>query len=90
MYCVVSLYRLSRFGGCHLFRTPFQDTFSGHLFRMWDAARGAFWVASPEMAAEQIFTAIRRRKEHAYITRRWRLMAWVVKLAPDWLYYRLG
>ena len=50
----------------------------------------AFWVASPEVAAEQIFTAIRRRKEHAYITRRWRLFAWVMKLAPDWLYYRLG
>jgi hypothetical protein len=42
------------------------------------------------VAAEQIFTAIRRRKEHAYITRRWRLFAWVMKLAPDWLYYRLG
>jgi short-subunit dehydrogenase len=42
-----------------------------------------FWVASPEKAAEQIFTAIRKRRNHVYITRRWRLIAWLLKTIPD-------
>jgi len=50
---------------------------------------GLFWVASPAKAAAQIFTAIRRKKEHVYITRRWRLVAWFMKLVPDWLYRKL-
>jgi short-subunit dehydrogenase len=49
-----------------------------------------FWVASPELAAEQIYTAIRRRKHRAYITRRWILVAWLMRLLPDWLYRRLA
>jgi short-subunit dehydrogenase len=49
-----------------------------------------FWVASPELAAEQIYTAIRRRKRRAYITRRWILVAWLMRLLPDWLYRRLA
>src|SRR5262245_19538999 len=32
-----------------------------------------FWVASPEKAAAQIFAAVRKRKKHVYVTRRWRL-----------------
>jgi short-subunit dehydrogenase len=42
-----------------------------------------FWVASPEKAADQIYQAIRRKRKQAYITKRWRLFAWVLKLAPD-------
>jgi len=47
-----------------------------------------FWVADVDKAARQIFDAIRKRKTHAYITRRWRLAAWVTKLMPDWLFER--
>jgi short-subunit dehydrogenase len=50
---------------------------------------GMFWVASPQQAAEQIYTAIKHKRTHAYITRRWRLIAWVMKLLPDSLYHRL-
>ncbi|MFH1842281.1 MAG: SDR family NAD(P)-dependent oxidoreductase [bacterium] len=50
---------------------------------------GLFWVASPRKAAAQIFDAIRNKKEHAYVTRRWRLVAWFMKLVPDWLYRKL-
>lgn len=50
---------------------------------------GLFWLASPEKAASQIYTAIRLRKAHAYVTKRWRLIAWFVKWCPDWLYLRL-
>ena len=49
-----------------------------------------FWAASPEKAAEQIWLAIRRRKKRAVITRRWRLVAWLMKVVPDAVYHRVG
>jgi short-subunit dehydrogenase len=48
-----------------------------------------FWVASPETAARQIIAALRRRQRHVYITRRWRLIAWALRILPDALYSRL-
>ncbi|MDQ8204088.1 SDR family NAD(P)-dependent oxidoreductase [Pelagicoccus sp. SDUM812003] len=42
----------------------------------------AFWVASPEKAARQILRAIARRKGVAYITRRWALIAFLLKTLP--------
>lgn len=48
-----------------------------------------FWVAPPEVAARQIFEAIRVRRTHAYVTKRWRLIAWLLKCLPDSLYNRL-
>lgn len=51
---------------------------------------GKFWVATPQKAAEQIYSAIHKRKRHAYITHRWRLIGWVLKLMPHWLYLRAG
>lgn len=48
-----------------------------------------FWVAPVEKAANQIYDAIRKKKHHAYITKRWRLIAWGMKLAPHWLYARV-
>jgi short-subunit dehydrogenase len=50
---------------------------------------GLFWVAPPEKAARQIYQAIRAKKKHAYITKRWRLVAWFFKLIPDSIYERL-
>jgi short-subunit dehydrogenase len=49
---------------------------------------GLFWVASPEKAAKQICAAIVARRPHAYITRRWRLIAWLLKGVPRALYQR--
>jgi short-subunit dehydrogenase len=40
------------------------------------------WVASPAKAARQILRAIQKRKKHAYITRRYALVALVFKLLP--------
>jgi len=48
-----------------------------------------FWVASPQKAARQITGAIRGRKQRVYITKRWRLIAWLLKVLPDALYLRL-
>ena len=49
-----------------------------------------FWMASADKAANQIGDAIQKRKRHVYVTRRWRLVAWLVKAMPDWLYRRLA
>ena len=52
-----------------------------------------FWLSTPEAAAEQIFTAIKHKRKVAYITRRWGVIAWLVKILPDWAYrlrYTLG
>jgi short-subunit dehydrogenase len=47
-----------------------------------------FWMASSAIAAKQIYSAIQQRKSVAYITRRWRLIAWIMKVLPEWLYFR--
>ncbi|NTW52888.1 MAG: SDR family NAD(P)-dependent oxidoreductase [Chlorobiaceae bacterium] len=49
-----------------------------------------FWVAIPEKAAMQIYRALERRKRHCYVTRRWWLIAWALKLLPEPLYLRLS
>lgn len=50
---------------------------------------GLFWVAPVSKASAQILTAIDRKRSHVYITRRWRLIAWVLKLLPDAIYNRI-
>lgn len=57
-----------------------------------DLVRGnprMFWVATPEAAAEAIYRAIRRRKKRAVVTRRWVVMAWLMRVMPGWVYRRL-
>jgi len=50
---------------------------------------GLFWVASPQKAAQQIYKAIERKKKHAYITKRWRLIGWLMKTMPEFVYNRM-
>jgi len=50
--------------------------------------KGLFWVAPLNKAAQQIYHAIIKNKTHAYITRRWRLVAWLLKAMPSYLYIR--
>ncbi len=50
---------------------------------------GLFWVASPRKAAQQIYNAIERKRKHAYITKRWRLMGWLMKVMPEFIYNRI-
>jgi short-subunit dehydrogenase len=47
-----------------------------------------FWISTAEKAANQIYSAIAKKKNHAYITKRWRLIAWLLKAVPDWIYYK--
>jgi len=51
--------------------------------------KGMFWVATTKKAAKQMANAIESKKNHAYITRRWRLVAWGIKLIPNWIWNRI-
>jgi len=50
---------------------------------------GVFWSAPAEKAAAQIYQAIERKARVAYITRRWRLIALLMRWMPSFLYERL-
>jgi len=50
---------------------------------------GLFWVAPVEKAAQQIYNAILKKKHHVYVTKRWRLIAWLIKVMPDSLYNKM-
>lgn len=51
---------------------------------------GQFWVAPAGKVAKQIFDAIEQKKWRVYVTRRWWLIAQLMKWAPGWLYHRVG
>ncbi|ARV07476.1 hypothetical protein BTO04_12595 [Polaribacter sp. SA4-10] len=44
-----------------------------------------FWLVPVEKSAKQIYTAIKKKKRVAYVSKRWVLVAWVLKIAPAWL-----
>lgn len=46
---------------------------------------GIFWMVSLEKASKQIFKAIRKKKRVAYISKRWAIIAFVLKIVPSWL-----
>ena len=50
---------------------------------------GLFWKSSAEKAATQIYGAIKKKKSHLYVTKRWKLIAWLLRAMPDYLYNRL-
>jgi len=50
---------------------------------------GQFWVAPPKKAAKQILNAIRKKRKIAYITKRWSLIAWILKLLPKIIYDKM-
>ncbi|MDQ2088002.1 SDR family NAD(P)-dependent oxidoreductase [Herbivorax sp. ANBcel31] len=60
----------------------FVDTFMAQ-------GEGLFWVASPKKAALQIYKKILDKKSHAYITKRWRVVACLLKIIPGGLYKKL-
>jgi short-subunit dehydrogenase len=49
----------------------------------------AFWVACPQTAAQQIYNAIAKKKETAYVTKRWIFIAWIIKLLPEFLHKQI-
>lgn len=53
---------------------------------MTKGQKGMFWVATSTKAAAQIADAIERKAKTAYVTKRWRLAAWVMKNLPDFMW----
>jgi len=47
-----------------------------------------FWVSSPQVAAKQIYKKLSKKKKIAYITNRWIIIAYIMKLLPKWIYDR--
>lgn len=48
-----------------------------------------FWVSTPEKAALQIHDAIKAKKNVIYVSKRWRMIAWLLKIMPCFLYERM-
>ena len=46
---------------------------------------GIFWLVPLDKAAKQIYSAIQKKKRVAYISKRWALIAFVLKIVPSWL-----
>jgi hypothetical protein len=52
--------------------------------------KGRFWEAPVEKASRQIFNAIEKKKRRTYITRRWAIIAWLLKWMPHFVIKRFG
>lgn len=50
---------------------------------------GLFWVMPVERVVAQIMRAIRRRRRVAVVTRRWRVVARLMRWLPEWLYLKM-
>jgi short-subunit dehydrogenase len=51
---------------------------------------GQFWVAPLDKAVRQMRAAIAAKKRVAYITKRWALIAFIIKRLPYWVYRQIG
>ncbi len=61
-------------------KASFTDLRTGFVDTPMAKAAGKFWVASPEKAARQMAYAIGRQQSVAYITKRWRLIGFFLKI----------
>lgn len=50
---------------------------------------GLFWVAPVPKAVGQIICALDKGKRIVYITKRWRFIAWALKIMPQFLYDKI-
>jgi len=50
---------------------------------------GQFWVATKEKAARQIFRIIKEKKGIGYVTKRWWIVAKLLRLIPNGLYKKM-
>jgi short-subunit dehydrogenase len=49
-----------------------------------------FWVVSLEKAAKQIKAGMDAHRFRFYVSRRWRLIAWLMKWMPNFIYHKLS
>ena len=65
------------------------DVRPGFVDTAMSKGKKQFWVISKENAAKQIFSIIQKRKEIGYCPKRWRLIAFIIKLLPNWARKRI-
>jgi short-subunit dehydrogenase len=46
---------------------------------------GIFWMVSLDKAAKQMYAAIKKKKRVVYVSKRWGIIAFVLKIAPAWM-----
>ena len=51
---------------------------------------GLFWVMPVDKVADRLLRAVRRRRSVAVVTRRWRIVAWLLRHVPDRIYRKMG
>ena len=51
--------------------------------------KAVFWSAPLPKAAKQIYKAVNKGRKVTYITKRWRLIAWLLKSVPDIIYNKV-
>jgi len=56
---------------------------------MTENVRGMFWVADTDKAVRQMINAINKKRNIVYITKRWRLIAIIARLTPQFIWDRL-
>jgi short-subunit dehydrogenase len=56
---------------------------------MLEGRKGLFWVAEPALAARQICDALGGRAQTIFVTRRWRLVSWVLRALPSFVFRRI-
>lgn len=70
-------------------RISVTDVRPGFVNTAMAKGNGLFWVAPVDKAGKQIYLAIQRKKKIVYITRRWKFVAWILKLLPSFLYCKI-
>ena len=71
-------------------RISITDIQPGFVKTKMAKGKGRFWEAPVDKAAKQIHRAIETKRFRAYITKRWWLIASLIKIIPGWLYRKLG
>ena len=56
---------------------------------MTDGQRGMFWVAKADKVANQIFEAVLADKPVVYVTKRFRIIGFLMRNLPEWLLVRM-
>jgi len=65
------------------------DVKAGFVDTAMAKGEGLFWVAPVEKASHQIVKAIKKKKSNVYVTKRWRVVAAILRVVPEWLYHKL-
>lgn len=48
--------------------------------------KSRLWLSPPAEVANQVVSAMEKGKRKVYVTKRWRLVAWLTKLLPEFIY----